>query len=334
MILSVKHSSASKNPKQYIGSTFHVASTFGTKRQRVASTAPYDRLVICADIAEPGKVFALTFGYSNEGRRFFFYLQTIGVGTIIYIGDPKHTNDKLGQSGIPIVRNKWPCVPISLLPVQATIENMIPECPLSIPPGSGGYKYFVRHHISIRVHDFVLCMQDVSCSGRFCDRAHPLLPGVSCGCYTKGLTADAIVGEMTVVLLIDPPVGLAPEGHNNEGVAQDVGIIVPDFRSLRTTEVFFVNLADYAKQDKAIVERATTANRRAVSHMVTYVNDHGGWSTVGWFKKGEVQDASSEDTKIDSGTVQLHLSLLLPSDMNILFGAEQGFKALRIRRSI
>ena len=230
---------------------------------------------------------------------------------------------------VPILKNKWNYIPVPIHGDGVLFERMIPEAPITVPQGAGEQRYFALHHVGIDISGFKLVTEDVSCNGRFCDRQNPLVQSVSCGCFTSGLTSESVVAECTVELLVDLPAGVS-----RFGVDDARGITVQDFRSLRFSEFIFNNLGDYAKQDQDSILIHTPIARRQVNALVDYVNNNGGWTAVGWFKKGEVKDlaATTEEVKVDSDEVKFHLSFLLPTDPNLAFARTAAIRQRRVRK--
>lgn len=331
LVTSVKHGSAvgGKSTKQFERSNYTLTSV-ATKRQKIATMAPYDRLVMCADLVNPGKMFALTFAYPIDGKRSFFHVKGPGVGSIIYIGEPKHSRDHIG-SNVPIIKSSWKYIPVSLRGSHVRLENIVPAVPLAIPPGSGEQRYYALHGIAVTISGFRLATEDVSCNGKFCDRQFKAIQNVACGCWTHGLSSESVVCECNVNLNVNRPKGMS---RHADGTDHNRGILIQDFRSLRLTEFLFANLSDFAKQEQEAIELQTPAMRRQVNAMVDYVNTNGGWTVVGWFKKGEVKDmaAASDDVKVESDEVKMHLSLLTPTNLDLAYLRSTNIKELQLRK--
>ena len=62
--------------------------------------------------------------------------------------------------------------------------------------------------------------------------------------------------------------------------------------------------------------------------MVDHVNEHGGWTIVGWFLQGEVADSANEKEKVASVEITPHVSFLIPTISDVVTTYE--FKALQI----
>ena len=64
--------------------------------------------------------------------------------------------------------------------------------------------------------------------------------------------------------------------------------------------------------------------------MCEYVNDHGGWTIIGWFPKGEVKDKPTDDATNASMETNIHVSYLLPTNSAIRDLDDEEFKNLQI----
>lgn len=313
IVLSLKHGTASKQ-KVYERSNFQ--SLYMTKRQKLVNTAPYDRLMICGDLTDGGNCFAMIWPDAEEGRKRCFNISGgISLGNIIYIGEPKKQDSTLGSS-MPIVKSVWRVIPI-MFNATTEISAVLPQVRLVIPKESGEHRYFVYHNLKVEIFGFRLAYEDVSCAGRFCDRAFPRIANVHCGCFQPSASLNPTVGEFNVNVVF-------PDRTTYEG---DNETTIQDFRSLRTTELFFENLEDFASQENLIIEQRTAQMRAKIAGMNAYINENGGWTVVGWFRRGDVTDASTEDAKVEAESVTLHISTLIPSKN---LGAE--FRTMRIKK--
>ena len=65
--------------------------------------------------------------------------------------------------------------------------------------------------------------------------------------------------------------------------------------------------------------------------MVGYINGLGRWMIVGWYHAGELSDASSAGTeKVQSYVVNVHVSLLMPTDCKIAVGQNNVFNQMKV----
>ena len=183
---------------------------------------------------------------------------------------------------------------------------------LIVPESETVHKYFSIHGEKIELDRFRLMYDDVSCSGRFCDRCLPQKPDRNCGCWDTGRHTSPMVGEWT----------LSFEIENRS---------VPDMRSLRTTELFFEDFANFSTLDNCVISAYTMPIRELIKEMVNHVNHNGGWTIIGWFKNGDRRDASS-DEMVATHEATIHVSLLIPSSVTIRQGQDAIFESKQIAR--
>ena len=93
---------------------------------------------------------------------------------------------------------------------------------------------------------------------------------------------------------------------------------VIDFRSQRFTELVVSDNKAMLKKDNAYFAKKYMKHNVVIRDLVKYVNDKGnGWTVVGWFRRGESADSSTEGATAESFSTTLHISLLVPSKQEI-----------------
>jgi hypothetical protein len=84
-------------------------------------------------------------------------------------------------------------------------------------------------------------------------------------------------------------------------------------------------------QNASVLDEQVLNIREKIKAMVEMINSNGGWTMVGWFRKGEVKDVSSTDQKIDNDTVTPHISCLVPTRKDYAHLTNTSFNAIRLR---
>lgn len=58
----------------------------------------------------------------------------------------------------------------------------------------------------------------------------------------------------------------------------------------------------------------------SIDNVMEYVNNHGGFTVVGWYRRGEIKDISSEEIvhHVDSSEVGYKIISLYPTRMNLI----------------
>ena len=270
----------------------------GAQRRRINQTVPYNRYFFCADVANPPHCFAIMTRTSSESTsllRYAFGKQVVGMDFYMY--EPNIVSQTLGET-TPIIdhANK------QLMPLVDHIVHTIPEAidlnvqDLSV--GQGGY--FVFKGIHAQVTRFSLYF-DCSCAGIMCDRQR-----------SKGeCTCIHLTSSKTFVYSFDVTFAIPLSLNGNDSMT------VPGYKSLRTTQCFFKN---YSSRDVAPVEEDGLKHkiRPKVATMTNYINQNGGWTVVGWFKKGEITDQATGQDKVANQEVTNHIIFMEPSDITLL----------------
>jgi hypothetical protein len=321
VLLSLTHSSASKSAQKIytLGTVYNAASSVATKRQRIISNAPYDRILIFGDLMDPPRCFAIVMHNASESTMYYRQSgRSIGIGTIFYVVHPERSNNVLGLD-IPIISSPYMLLPLKPSLGIASIQDNFPSCAISHATQPKEQLFFVEHGVSIELARFRLVTDNVSCSGKFCDRSKVLDKAVACGCLNTSLQVKACVAEYTITYPV--PATINPRKW----------IEINTCRSLRTTQLFFHNLDQFISDNRPEdISHRFDEIRQKVSSMVTYVNNHGGWTVVGWFRKGEVDDASNAGQKMESLDTVLHLSYVMPTSLDIQNSNDNAFEALKI----
>ena len=318
-MLFVKHATSSKtSAKVYTGSNYHFNSSLPAKRQRIQSAANYDRMFVFADLTDPPNCFAIFTSSPNESSRFLEHTQdNIGVGRMFYIIEPDRTTKTLGAT-CPVVSTTKPLCPLKFSIPSLPMTSAIGYSPMTLPKEPGEMLYFADHNVVIELSRFEVMFNTVSCSGYLCDRAHPVEKNAACGCMFTG-DQGPCVGEYTLTI----PVPTSISSRSKE--------YVPKCRSLRTTRLFFDNLSAFGKQTIEKANNRFPAVRKQINDMAKYINEHDGWTIVGWFKRGEVEDqSSSQGEKVESSSLTLHVSLLIPTNKAIANGLDPQFQSKQI----
>ena len=243
--------------------------------------------------------------------------KAIVVGSFVFIGEPQNGNDTMGPS-LPILETAWPIVPI-MPPDNVPLRTICKNTMYTLPANPGDHRYFCFDNIPIQIYGFRLRYDNVSCSGCFCDRAGVKVANKGCGCFNVGYTFRSMVGECNVD--VDLPLSDGSNATTHHEVC--------NFRLLRTTHYFFKDFSEFCRFSDENVDSKTVLLREHIDVMVDHINQNGGWSIVGWFKHGEVTDASGEE-KISSDRLPMYISLLVPSEEDYRRLVNEEFNAMRI----
>ena len=310
MCLSMKHYSTSNS-----NSSFTHGAKFGGKRQKV--TTEWNRLYVFADLSSPGHCFVLLFSDKQEAAHFFRFCQGIPiVGTAFYIIEG-YCSDRKHQLGpLPIVEHDAASsvVPIKLPQGPAVnVGKLLPSVKFTNPVAPGDQMYFCFNNCKDLLLDMFTIQSGGCCGGFACDRAACLKDrNHYCGCFHTHQTSGLQVGECKISL----PCPL------EDGSQSEKTLYVSKHRSWRTSNLFFKDFRGFCvrySEDEQFVHV-----RNKVAQCAEYIRTQGGgWTVVGWFRQGEVADASEDGgDRIANHRIQVHISLLIPTDLDVLKSEE------------
>lgn len=99
---------------RYCSSQYHSLSVLSSKRQKVSSTASYDRWAVYADLANPPHCFCmLTTNPTDSLALFKDASGQVAIGTIFYIVEPSKCIGSV-QGNLPIIQTCKTLVPLKL----------------------------------------------------------------------------------------------------------------------------------------------------------------------------------------------------------------------------
>ena len=309
MLLSVKHHSqlSDSGGKLMTSASGRSGPGGGSgKKSRTSEwasrTRKYDRFLMMAELSSPtSKCICHILPDSLATLQFFtnkcFGLRQEGIGDIFWIEEPHPVQSCLGSTHyVPIIESET-----SVFPVELKMKDKIAEVEPS-NPNEGETKYFVKHGEKKLEIGFAAIVPAI-CLGSFCDQQSTLMnKDVSCGCLYKARNKCANMLEATIKI---------PVKQTFSKMGEEV---IKHFQSWHFSQLFVdpdcwteVQWEDRDHQKLL---------RKAVKDIVTYVNDKGGWTYVGWLRKGKTSnnsDASSSWNFASISTVP-HLSYLYPSE--------------------
>ena len=266
---------------------------------------------------------------SHYFRLFLFRDVASTSGEVVYMIEGKQMNDKLWARN-PLLRDNGVLtvgsyiIVFNPLPITTRFCNEIPlletrgGCVVMNPPqciteikldhgiSTGVTRVFVVNNVQVRVNS--TSVQTTKCSGLFCDRQRAVeieRGDRACGCYSM----QSRIGNIVIV-------------HNISVIKDGIpDLCVEDFSSLNFSSLYLkdalpvsvkFNSLDYTPQYLRL--------HGCIDDVVQYVNENGGFTVVGWYKRGEINDISREDNEnqVESSDIQIHLIAMYPVDRNIL----------------
>ena len=264
------------------------------KKSRVSQQTTYNRYFYVADVTNPPYCAAIITRSGSETNH--LVSNTRGeqlVGMDFYIKEPNLSLKTLGEA-TPVLETSTR----DLIPLVSNTVNLIPAChdlrPDDLQAGQGGY--FVMKDTKINLRRATLCT-DTKCIGKQCDRQKR---NGDCSCV-YGTAQKNFVYSFDVSFEV--PITL----HSSKKLT------IPEYRSLSTTALFF---KDHSVREVSMQreENGQTFIRDKIKTMTQIINQNGGWTIVGWMKRGETTDLGTGQDKVENVEVTMHLSCLRPTN--------------------
>jgi hypothetical protein len=270
----------------------------------------YDRIVTAADLSSD-KGMCFCFLYSTQRESDFklmqFKMNNCGVGEVGEVLEPVFLKKTLGNSDVPILEHKRPLV---YIPSVTKLLNKFPVIKfMDVSVVNFGTRFFLLKGMHLHIQSAT--MEDPICTGYMCDRQEiKTAEGTPCGCLVQSDRCNVVLSCTVFV-------------KSQEG---EQLFSVKNFRSWVFTKLLCGNsLSDLVTKADFNDDESFDQMRRHLSIIVDYVNANGGWSVIGWFRVGMLQDAadSSQDLPrnqtelIAAETVSPHISRLCPTEIDI-----------------
>jgi hypothetical protein len=321
IVLSITHSLANTPTQTTFIGPRSGPGTGPNSRMRLQQqkSRTYDRIVLFGDLASTsGNCFAVVFQSNSASAGFFSSSkQQKGVGWMYYIYEPKVVKETLGSTeSVPILEDYTDAYVLT-----NEISESVREIPFS-QPDAGHTKFFAYHNKTIKL-THVTVKNDTCMSAYFCDRQKVFMTSsgkAHCGCFSNVTHVPLVLNSTLDVSIPD---------INNE----QHGLIINNYRSFRTQQLFIeskdLRAASQTGQSHGLncigISEAKRL-RSAVNACINYINGHGGWTVIGWIRRGITIDQSDATENIASLHTDPHVSYLLPSNPNAATGNE--YKAL------
>jgi hypothetical protein len=172
-----------------------------------------------------------------------------------------------------------------------------PETPMGWQTESviGDTWAFCIHGIQIGLYGVSLCGS--ICSGRYCDRRLPDEGVKSCPCYTANQDRDCQKLTLQVHVRV-----FQEEFPNKVGYEIDTSFTSYTFLK-------WCLLGGKIPVDMELNDKFTTHHlKTALNKMVKFINDHGGFTLIGWTTCGEQVDHNNSEEKIQSDHLTIHIA--------------------------
>ena len=225
---------------------------------------------------------------------------TITIGTYIAVINPRPITTKL-INDIPMVETHGSCI------VMKNPTYPVREVPVEMSVINNMTKFFVLNNVKLTVHS--TNVQATSCGGYFCDkqRVIEIVRGTrACGCYSM----ESRSGSVTLF----HSVSISKE-HGMKTIHMD------DFSSLSFSNLYLKKpLSSSVKVNHLDFTDAYFELLKSVDEVVSLINTDGGFSVIGWYKRGSINDVSHEEAQnqVESSDVNYHIVKIYPTSDAVL----------------
>jgi hypothetical protein len=263
----------------------------------VNGNAIYDRILIFADVLTPGKCFAILTETAYKSDLLMSYSKhTVSIGDTFAIIEPDQVFRAL-HDDLLLVNSTKPLYPVINSNLRLSVPLMVPE--------AGKQRYFYLWNIAVELTKVEALK--ASCNGILCNRQMPFTQTAGCGCLYFHRTGS-IVLDMTVTF----------QTKDNNGYENQYS--VNHFKSWRTSLLFIESMA--MTEESEVYSGHTREIREKAREIKDIVNANHGWNIVGWYRKGEIVDASADSnvagSEISSDNHLIHICYLYPAQRSCL----------------
>ena len=287
---------------QHNGSTYN--SYYNKKNKKEVTGSQYYRLLLFRDLMSPdGKVVYMIDGkHMNEKMWTRYPLLrdngTVTIGTYVGLMNPRPINQWFCNV-IPIIESRGSCFVMKPPGCVASIN-------IDVSVTKNTTRAFVLNNVDVEVTSMDVIT--TKCSGLFCDRQRAVDIGRgnrACGCFVMPDRVGNIILAHHVIV---------KKEHM-------VKVEMDDFSSLKFSSVYMkkpfsstmrFNLLDYTP--------AYFTLQKAADDVLNYINVNGGFTVIGWYKRGEINDISNEENQndVESGDIGYHIVSIYPTNRNLV----------------
>ena len=282
------------------------------RNKKDSTSKMYSRMLMCRDLScKKGRVLYLIEGKSgamaeeNQSNKLWLKDGSLKSNGVVSVG---RSFTLLAPNPIEnYIQNDVPIVKVSGGIVALKDPKRFDEVLIDYQIKSNVTRSFCVRECEIKVRSVLV--NKSTCSGMFCDKqatSDPSRTKEACGCYSMNTRASSLV--LTFTLKIQQQL-------------KDINFTVSDFTSCHFWSLFLkepINTSaqerDFDNNDRWMIIRAL------IKRMIEMVNNEGGWTVIGWYRKGESADANVPEDKVlvEASTFQHHVSRIVPTNSNVM----------------
>ena len=295
-------------------STRTYGSTSRTRNQ--IATVNYSRLILIRIVTEEeSNMLCYLMETSEKNKDLWMRNPTlrddgaITIGTVIRIISPEPVT-RLMADDIPMLETRLPVI---------VMKRPREFFAISIDRGiaSNASRAFVYNHCQIRIQSSTT--EETKCAGLFCDkqRVREVLQSKNgCGCYSMQSRRSNLITTHNLIV-------------TNEETGLDE--YFPNFSSSKFSSLY-QNKPFSASVRKSELQMTSQffVMMNSMENCVNYINENGGFTIVGWYNRGRINDQSmdndanlnntrnasnnNDDQQVDNGEIGYHLCVVSPSN--------------------
>lgn len=297
--------------------TSYFANFYNKQNEKKKTTKTFDRMIFFMDVFSlSGQCGVIIYNNNDKAHQSLSLVissdNAVLPGTAIAIMEPTYEKLYLGDNNdMPILLDDDMK---SIIPLDMKENKWIwqREFPISTLITDVGTRAFLYKKVFLKLNHVQIVKSN--CTGQLCDRIHKEDGSTSCFCFSTPHTQSLVLSCNVFV-------------YNNLDLDNSTHFIHVNrhFQSYRFTML----LTDRVIIDTTMIADETQKYqpklRLHVSAYVKYVNEHGGWTIMGWYRNALKQDANvttddrkskSDDNKnkILSEEVEPHIVRLVPNE--------------------
>ena len=240
----------------------------------------------------------------------------ISIGTFFRIVTPLPIENKM-RGDIPLIKTHYPLIVMKRPSLKTSI-------PISKEIGNQNSLAFVLKGMIININRSTPIK--TTCGGLLCDKQRCSdWNGIrGCGCYNVRDDISNIAFEHSVFFEI-----------GNDFVQHN------DFSSTKFS-LFYLKkrLPSNVTVNALTITQEYFDIEDGITNVVKLVNDNGGWTVTGWYKRGLITDKSLLEvppsnvvsTEVASGQINYHIVQLLPSNEDFMVGGTDLYNELQLKK--
>ena len=284
---------------------------FNRQRRDRQNTSNYQRMFLFREIhSNIGQVVYMIEGRGQNERLWVRNAElrdngSITVGCCVCVICPSPIVHQLGNE-VPILESRGSLViyknPQKFYPIR--IDSGLPQ---------NVTRAFVLNGVQIEVESTHAIA--TRCSGLFCDRQRSrdiVRTNRGCGCYSMQTRLSNIALSHSI------------------SVSSEIGdhiFRMEEFSSVQFTRMFLSPTGLFTPTTRINSFeniRKMSELEDHIDQIVEHVNGHGGFSVIGWYKRGEINDqggtgnAENNDDRVEAGDISFHIVSIRPSHNNVI----------------